>query len=367
MDQRSVDTTAVQVAIYSDFARVRALLCQTAHSDGAGADVFETLPWFEHLAAHGFVERQTLLLACVTEAGADAATVLPLRACAAGLCSLSNYYSSLYGPLQCGTLSPAAWLSLARVLRRRPGTAVVDLQPLASDAAWLSDLAAALRTVGFWVGSYRCFGNWYLPVVHAGFAAYMASLPSPLRHSIERGRRRLARAGSFSLAVHHTPGEALEQAVAHYETVYARSWKQAEPCPQFMPGLVRMAARQGWLRLGVLLVQGDPVAAQVWLVKDGKANIYKLAYVQGFERFSPGSVLTAELMAHVIDVDRVREIDYLTGDDAYKRDWMSHRRERVGLVAFDPMRPRGLAAALRHFGGQAWRRLRTRPTATPPG
>ena len=62
-------------------------------------------------------------------------------------------------------------------------------------------------------------------------------------------------------------------------------------------------------------------------------------------------VLTAALMKHVMDEDRVSEVDYLSGDDAYKRDWMAQRRERVGLVAFDPHSPRGLLAAARHFAG----------------
>jgi CelD/BcsL family acetyltransferase involved in cellulose biosynthesis len=90
------------------------------------------------------------------------------------------------------------------------------------------------------------------------------------------------------------------------------------------------------------------VAAQVWLVSGGKANIFKLAYVQGYEKLSTGSVLTAELMRHVMDVDRVHEVDFLSGDDAYKADWMDCRRERVGLLAFDQRHWRGWLAMARH-------------------
>jgi hypothetical protein len=36
-------------------------------------------------------------------------------------------------------------------------------------------------------------------------------------------------------------------------------------------------------------------------------------------------------MEYVIDTDRVEEIDFLTGNDAYKQDWMSERRERFLL------------------------------------
>ena len=41
--------------------------------------------------------------------------------------------------------------------------------------------------------------------------------------------------------------------------------------------------------MGILRLDGKPVAAQFWMVKNNKASIFKLAYVQGFERFSPGS------------------------------------------------------------------------------
>jgi hypothetical protein len=49
------------------------------------------------------------------------------------------------------------------------------------------------------------------------------------------------------------------------------------------------------------------------------------------EKLSAGSVLTQALIQHAMDVDRVTEVDYLTGDDAYRADWMALRRKRVGL------------------------------------
>ncbi len=145
--------------------------------------------------------------------------------------------------------------------------------------------------------------------------------------------------------------------MAAYKQVYARSWKQPEPYPDFMPGLIRLAAGRGWLRLGVAYKGTIPLAAQVWVVSYGKASIFKLAYDENFKSVSAGSLLTAELMRHVLDVDRVHEVDYLTGDDSYKSDWMKHRRERWGLKVFNPRSLDGLLQATRHLGGACVRRL----------
>ncbi|MBS0293406.1 MAG: GNAT family N-acetyltransferase [Proteobacteria bacterium] len=276
------------------------------------------------------------------------------------LCALSNYYSGLYGPT--GTvrtdqdIAADQWPAAVRKLQQLPGSSVLRLQPLDADVAWLASFEQGLRAAGYRTDRFFCFANWYQPVPAGGFAAYWQQRPSALRHSVERGRRRLDRAGDWRIDIIDHVSPALDEGLAAYLAVYASSWKAPEPCPDFMPALVRMAAREGWLRLGVLWLGGQALAAQVWLVCDGKANIYKLAYVQGQERFSAGSVLTAALMQRAMDVDRVQEVDYLSGDDAYKRDWMALRRERVGLVAFDPRRAAGLLAAGRHFAGRLLRR-----------
>jgi CelD/BcsL family acetyltransferase involved in cellulose biosynthesis len=54
------------------------------------------------------------------------------------------------------------------------------------------------------------------------------------------------------------------------------------------------------------------------------------------------------VLEHLLDDERVTEIDLGVGDDPYKRLWASHRRQRFGLLAFDPRTWRGAAGAFRH-------------------
>jgi CelD/BcsL family acetyltransferase involved in cellulose biosynthesis len=76
-------------------------------------------------------------------------------------------------------------------------------------------------------------------------------------------------------------------------------------------------------------------------------------------------VLSAALFRHALDVDRVSDIDYLTGDDDYKRDWMTHRRERVGLVAFRKASIAGRLSWVRHRLGRLRSRLRRTVDPSP--
>ena len=346
------------------------------------SDFFCTLDWFENLALNGFEEGALsgdirLLFGINTNLGV--AICLPLRL-GDKLTGLSNYYSSLYGPMQWerqGTDPPAnsldgfqgeaAQLFAALIRNQMAKQAELQLAPLDIGTRFASGFLGALRSNGFWTDRFFCFGNWFLQVEHRPFEMYRTSLPSALQHSIHRGHRRLSKQGDWSIHVQTQADAKLDASAADFISVYQQSWKQAEPREEFIPSLIKLAAQNQWLRLGILRLQGQPVAAQLWIVKNAKASIFKLAYVEGFERFSPGTVLTAHLMRHVIDVDKVGEVDYLTGDDAYKKDWMSQRRERWGLLALRVGTMYGLVRASGHFLGKALRSLRRQSSAGNSG
>lgn len=355
----------MRVRVLADFAALRDALPALA-SPSPDADPFCTLEWYENLARTGFDPAAQLHLLAVEDTLNQTCFCLPLASRmrsadfgADALVGLSNYYSGLYGPIgDVSLLSAEDWRTICRQLRARSRQwPIINLQPLDTATPFFQRLLAALAGEGYWTDTYFCFGNWYLELAGRSFDDYFRDLPALLQNTIVRGRKKLERAGDWGIDIHDAPGAALERAIADFESVYRQSWKRPEPFPEFIPGLCRMAAARGWLRLGVLRFHGRPIATQLWLVKDGRAMIYKLAYDKGHPHLSPGSVLSAALMRHVIDIDRVREVDYLTGDDAYKRDWMPHRRERLGIVAFDPGTLTGLSAGLRHFAGKFGRRL----------
>ena len=271
--------------------------------------------------------------------------------------SLSNYYAALFAPISTRASPPAAHGAALATWFMKQGAATVRLHPIDPHAqVWLA-LCRALRGHGFWVDHYFAFGNWHHPCSGQRWHQYLATRPSRLRHSIARAERRLHQSENWRLELLDSRGsiESLRQAVFDFNHVYARSWKKPEPHLTFVPALCELAHQQGWLRLCVLYIGARPVSAQIWLVHHGVASIYKLAYDETCAKLGVGTLVSAALTRHVLDVDQVNEIDFLAGDDAYKAEWMSARRERSGMIAFNSRSAVGWFQAISHFGARALR------------
>lgn len=274
--------------------------------------------------------------------------------------ALANFYTSLYAPGLAADTVPVDLAPLFETVKNgslRPPS--LKFGPMDASSTEFKILRNGLRCAGYSVSDYLAHGNWYLPV-QGDWAQYLAQRPGKLRSTIQRMTKRVLSKGGRIEVI--TDEAALATACAAYERVYARSWKRPEPVRDFMPEFMTWCARRGWLRLGLLWLGDVPTAAQVWVVAHGRAAIFKLAYDDAYAHLAPGTVLSAHLMQRVLDVDGVEEVDFLMGDDQYKRDWMTHRRERRGLVAYDVGTPRGCWLATRAVVSR-WVRAR-RPAGT---
>jgi CelD/BcsL family acetyltransferase involved in cellulose biosynthesis len=178
------------------------------------------------------------------------------------------------------------------------------------------------------------------------FETYLSARPSILRNTWKRKRELLKKRGNANFQLLGRADE-VEPLIAIYEHVRERSWKSAEPFPDFIPNLMRLAGKLGALRFGALIIDGIPAAAQFWIVWGGKATIYKLVYAREFAAVSPGTVLTMEMVRNVLEEDSPVEINFGRGDDAYKKLWLSARREHWGIEAANPRTLGGILRASR--------------------
>ena len=329
----------------------------------ASTDPHFGLEWFSLLAKTAQPEGARLALyPCSAEKSWEAfCPLMSLPETKGQLFGLANFYTPLFALVGEELADDRALKRLAEQLRTKPNAFYeVRFSPMDPESRSFALLKGGFNAGGWLVGEYFCFGNWYHRVEGSSYASYLASRPSRLRNTIQRSEKKLEKMPGYSLTITRS-FENLEAAIADFVTVYNRSWKRPEPYPNFIPGLCQLAAEKSWLRLGIVKINQIPVAAQLWLVAHGKAHIVKLAYDKAFIKTSAGTVLSAALFRHVLDVDRVEEIDYLMGDDPYKKEWMSQRRERSGLIAFNPCFAKGLFGAFWHHGGKLKRRLFGKP------
>jgi hypothetical protein len=343
----------------------------------AGLDWYDfSLPWFRNFAQTALDEGDKIRIYGVEKNSGDGTPVAALATrfkekpsgwlSGNRLSSLSNFYTITYSPLfdSASDASAEAFAALAKgIASDSHRWDIVELRPLDPDSSVYSSLVTSLKAAGMVVQNYFCFGNWYLPTAGLSYEQYFKTLPSAMQNTIKRKIKKLNKTGQARIEI-VTGAQNLETAIDAYEKIYMSSWKRPEPYPEFVAGLIRTFAERGWLRMGVVYLDDQPIASQVWIVNSGRATIYKLGQDQHYDEFSAGSILTARLMEHVLEVDRVQEVDFGSGDDPYKKNWLPQRRERWGILAMNPRSLAGLTGIIRNVGGRAaknaWRAIQKR-------
>jgi CelD/BcsL family acetyltransferase involved in cellulose biosynthesis len=325
----------VNIALFDDLDAVA--------EDAAGAldrdaqpSLFARLSWFRLLAGHCPPEGR--LLAVRGRDGACAAWLF-LAASGHAAKAYAGWYSLRFDAI--GDVDGDVMAAVAGAVRRS-GIATVALAPIADPAP----LRAAFRKAGWKVVVTQKTGNWRIGTEGQDFEAYWAARPARLRNTAKRR----ARSAGLEIEIYDRFDA---RAWADYERVYRESWKPEEGSFAFLRALASQEGEAGTLRLGVARKDKRPVAVQLWLVENGEATIHKLAYTEAAKAMSPGTILSEAMFRHALDEDRVRVIDYGTGDDAYKQDWMGERRVLWQLAAFDPRTLRGLAGWARASLGAA--------------
>jgi Acetyltransferase (GNAT) domain len=315
------------------------------------SSLFDRLDWLRRTAAICRPMDRPLVVRARAE-GSDAwlflAETAPGRAT-----GLTSWYTLAFRAIFTGEpdeRSQRAMLTaIARRLRPRLATIVLDHVP-DNDA----DLLAASFRRGGWVAFVTPqVANWSVAVTGKDFATYWAERPGQLRST---AKRKAAKAAMDIEIV-----DRFDETVWNdYAAIYDASWKPEEGSLDFVRAMALDEAAAGALRMGVARIDGQPVAAQLWTVDHGIAIIHKLAHREDAAHLSPGTILSRAMFEYVIDCDRVARIDFGTGDDGYKADWMNDRAMRMRVELCNLRRFAGLFAAAKAQARALAARLATR-------
>ncbi len=303
--------------------------------------LFDRLSWFQTLLAHNDLGGNPLIVRTWTK-GARAWLFLTDQGHHKAT-ALANYYTLAFRPIFTGDPDPAMRRALlvasARRLRNRPiRLAQLTLAPVPQADGSADLLARAFRSAGWLVFRSAKTVNWTVNVAGKSFDQYWAERPGALRSTFARKLKK----SDITTEVH----TAFDPAIwAEYESIYAESWKPEEGSTAFLKALAQEEGAHDGLRMGIARLDGVAVAAQFWTIEPGRAVIHKLAYRTSAAALSPGTILTATMFRHVIDTDKVDLIDYGTGDDRYKADWMDTRTIMEQIDCLNPIYARSWIVA----------------------
>ncbi|GGD93412.1 hypothetical protein GCM10011515_11520 [Tsuneonella deserti] len=286
---------------------------------------FDRPEWFDLLA-----RSEAPPLFALTSDGENA-VALPLARANGRLEALQNWYTFSWRPI--GSDCPALLEAAARDLRNHSHR--VTMWPVPGEDKSADRVTAAFREAGWSVHCEECDHNHVLEVDGRSFAQYWQERPGPMRTTLKR------KAKKVSVTILDRFDAASWEA---YEAIYNESWKPTEGAPNLLRRFAEAEGAAGRIRLGIARAEDVPVAAQFWTVENGTAYIHKLAHRESAKPLSAGATLSAAMFRQVIDEDKVQWIDFGTGNDPYKRDWMEIDRPRYRIDCLDPAQPRAWPA-----------------------
>ena len=321
------NAVSVEVKLF-DSVNEAALDAAGALDRPAQQSLYDRLDWFALVAEHCPLPGRPIVARA--RHGHDQAWMF-LALADAKASAWASWYSLRWRPIG----DPDLFRHILAALRDRRISAL-DLAPLEQT----EPLVRACEESGWIAFVEPAKANWRAFTQGMDFDAYWAGRPGKLRSTAKRK----AKAAGLEIEIF----DHFDQAGwAEYEAVYEASWKPGEGSPAFLRALAEQEGRAGTLRLGVARKDGVAVAAQLWLIENEEATIHKLAYREDAKALSPGTVLSMAMFRRALDEDRVGLIDYGTGDEPYKADWMDERRTLWRLRAYNRGTLRGLAGAAR--------------------
>lgn len=195
-----------------------------------------------------------------------------------------------------------------------------EMDGLAADSGWPESFARAAKAAGYAVTEERPDACPRL-AIGGSYDAYLESLPSKLRHEIQRKARRLERdAGPYAirLATEATLDDDLERFFAmHRSSDGPKGRFMHEGMAAFFGSFAWTLFSQGWLRLALLEIGGEAWAGAFAYSYGGVWGVWNSAFDHRRRDLSPGMVLMAECVRLAAD-EGFRTFDFLRGTEPYK-------------------------------------------------
>lgn len=162
------------------------------------------------------------------------------------------------------------------------------------------------------------------------------------RKGLNRQRRRLVEQAEVDFELH--PGEdGLDDLLADIFRVEASGWKgekgtaiaSSPTTRRFYEDVARWAAKQGWLRIALLRLDGRVAAFELCIGAYGVLYALKSGYDAAHRPLGPGILLTGDVLQHACASHWTR-YEALGTDESYKMIWASTVHTKLRVQGFSP-------------------------------
>ena len=336
------------------------------------ARLFElTLPWLAATEAFTLPENSQVIVHCLYQSNEGQEPILSIawplvhifndsKSSKNHITSLTSFYSSVTEPIFFDTPDKESMLQLIASIDKHHQWHSMQLGSFEEGI-----VAQALIEYFPYQRLFSKTENVYQKGL-ADYASYYQQRPSKLRNTIKRREKKLTKAHQYRTEIITDINE-FSAAFSAYKTIYQQSWKGDEFSFDFIETVCFAALAENKLRLGLLFVNDEPAAAQLWFLQTTysdtqdnsvaplqakvhtTASIFKLAYTPKYQEFSVGSILSLVLSEHVISKDKVTSIEFGMGSEPYKKDWLAEKRTRQSYQIFNPDSIYGKLAIIRNI------------------
>src|SRR6476646_94720 len=246
-----------------------------------------------------------------------------------------------------GEEGSAVLKALWEAAKNLPSWHLIDVANVVEGSA-IDRLLPLAQADGYRAARKRTSQTLYLPIEVSAAAStsdksgaqppWLAGTRPKFRSHLRRAKRQLEEQGALELTHYNAADpEALEK----FYALEASGWKGSEGTAikcnprtrQFYDAIAQAAARDGYLSLDFLELNGKPIAGHFGFNLRGRYFLAKAGYDEAFRRHGPGQLLVNEILAQTPE-RRLHEFDFVGPATWDESRWASSRRTNYRVFIF---------------------------------
>jgi CelD/BcsL family acetyltransferase involved in cellulose biosynthesis len=212
---------------------------------------------------------------------------------------------------------------LAELKRQRGEWDILDLRHIDESSPTARMLPAALGAAGLRSRWHHVDAYYTVPLSHS-WEQWLAQQSASVRHTIRKKERRLARLPGYSCTVTETVTAECLEACSAVEWSKTVAGSAAERILTRNRGFIEDAftrlGRQSQVYVATMSLTDGPIAYEIGFQFRGRLLAYNKAYLPEWAYHSPGAMLIPAVLRYGHGA-RLREYDFLLGDEGYKARW----------------------------------------------